>query len=137
MSKLCLHVFLGTPSYQGTFMDCNFVEVFDSLLYMFFYLVVSFCFVFESCVINPRYQCTLEKHECEQFFLSRDGRQSLNLLDIVSIYVLQLIFCSVLCSSEASIIVFDWKKLYIRCSFFFLHRIFKIINMFVLCNFTG
>ena len=63
----------------------------------FFYLVVSFCFVFESCVLNPRYQCTLEKHECEQFFFIMwcFGRHSLNLFDIVSIYVLQLIFCSV------------------------------------------
>lgn len=41
VSGLCLHVFLGTPSYRGTYMDRNLDEVFDSLLSTCVFL---FCF---------------------------------------------------------------------------------------------
>ena len=45
VSGLCLHVFLGTPSYRGTYMDRNLDEVFDSLPYSLLSTrVFLFCF---------------------------------------------------------------------------------------------
>ena len=60
----------------------------------FFYLVVSFCFVFESWVLSPRYQCIFGEAWMWTIFFTTwcFGRHSLNWFDIVSISILQLIF---------------------------------------------
>lgn len=99
VSGLCLHVFLGTPSYLGTYMDRNLDEAFDSLPYSLLSTrVFLFCFgIFLEAWMWTGFLYRMMFLESERLYW----------FVTASICVLRLTFCFLfVCSSQATNIDF-------------------------------